>query len=70
MKNNIFILIAFFFFFSLKLIGQSYNEIITQAYSCAYIDNDYQRAAELFDKAFDIEKAKSTELYYAAEMNF
>lgn len=49
--------------------GQTYTEIVTQAYSCAYIDNDYKKAAELFDKAFETRKAKSSELYYAAEIN-
>jgi C1A family cysteine protease len=49
--------------------GQTYNEIVTQAYSYAYIDNDYKKAAEFFDKAFETEKAKSTELYYASEVN-
>ena len=49
--------------------GQTYNEICTQAYSCAYIDNDYQKASELYDQAFEMQKAKSSELYYAAEIN-
>ena len=51
------------------IFAQSYTEIITQAYSCAYIDNDYQKAADLFSQAFKKHEAKSSELYYAAEIN-
>ena len=71
MKNLYFIF--FVIIFSLISLSsgysQTYYEIVTQAYSCAYIDNDYYKAAELFEKAFEIEKAKSSELYYAAEVN-
>ncbi|MBN2890382.1 MAG: C1 family peptidase [Bacteroidales bacterium] len=53
-----------------KSFSQTYNEFINQAYSCAYIENDYSKAASLFEKAFALEEAKSGELYYAAEINF
>ncbi len=33
------------------------------------VARNYKKAAELFDKAFETKKAKSTELYYAAEIN-
>ncbi|MCP4145639.1 MAG: C1 family peptidase [bacterium] len=49
--------------------AQTYGEFVTQAYSCAFIDNDYQKAASFFEKAFATDTAKSSELYYAAGIN-
>jgi lipoprotein NlpI len=46
---NLIVILSFTYFLN---YGQNYNEIITQAYSCAYIDNDYQKAAELFEKCY------------------
>ncbi|MCD4773313.1 MAG: C1 family peptidase [Bacteroidales bacterium] len=68
LKLNLFVIILSTLILS-PSYGQTYNEIVIQAYSCAYIDNDYKKAAGLFDKAFGTRKAKSTELYYAAEIN-
>ena len=45
--------ICIFFVFYFKLQSQFYNEFITQAYSCAYIENDFNRAAFLFEKTFE-----------------
>jgi len=64
-----FLLFILSILFSNISIGQTYNEIITKAYSCAYVENDYEKAAQLFDKAFKTSKAKSSELYYAADIN-
>jgi len=71
MKSKYTILLPFILLFSISSIsfGQTYNEIITKAYSCAYVENDLNQAAQLFDKAFKTSKAKSSELYYAAEIN-
>jgi C1A family cysteine protease len=58
-----------FFFFATILLptyGQTYNEIITNAYSCAFLENDYNKAARFFEKAFEKGKPKSADLYYAA----
>lgn len=70
MKKMLILFICVFFVFYFKLQSQSYNEFITQAYSCAYIENDFNRAAFLFEKAFEIDVPQSAELYYAAKINF
>jgi len=71
-KIGIQIIILVYVLFSRSLTevyGQSYIETITKGYEYAYIENDYQKALEIYEKAFKIQKPQSADLFYAADIS-